>query len=96
MHPGQYSPNSDKNGIRCKKHNNCGVDTTIESNMTIFHTSEGLVAIFTDSFNINKINLNINNNIDNSQAIVQLQLAENDYHLRSTMKLHFRWNLQHC
>ena len=72
------------------------VDTTIESNMTIFQTSEGLIAIFTDSFNINKVRLNIKNNIDNSQAIVQLQLAENDYHLRSSMKLHFRWNLQHC
>ena len=35
-------------------------------------------------------------NGDNQQVMVQLQLAENDFKLRTLLKIHYRWNLQHC
>ena len=64
--------------------------------MTTHQTSEGLILIFTDIYYKNKLSSNIEKNKDNTQAIVQLKLAENDFRLRTLMKLHFRWNLQHC
>ena len=64
--------------------------------MTTHQTSEGLILIFTDIYYKNKLSSNIEKNKDNTQAILQLNLAENDFRLRTLMKLHFRWNLQHC
>jgi hypothetical protein len=71
------------------------IDTTVESNISIYKTSEGLFLVDTLILKSNS-NINIQNNKDNIQAINQLQLAENDFRLQTLMKLHFRWNIQHC
>jgi hypothetical protein len=71
------------------------IDTTVESNISIYKTSEGLFLVDTLILKSNS-NINLQNNKDNIQAINQLQLAENDFRLQTLMKLHFRWNIQHC
>ncbi len=71
------------------------IDTTVESNISIYKTSEGLFLVDTLILKSNS-NINIQNNKENIQAINQLQLAENDFRLQTLMKLHFRWNIQHC
>ena len=63
--------------------------------MTIYKTSEGLFLVETLILKNNK-NIILQNNKENIQTINQLQLAENDFRLQSLMKLHIRWNIQHC
>ena len=63
--------------------------------MTLYKTSEGLLLVDTQILKNNN-NINILSNNDNIQTINQLQLAENDFKLQTLMKLHFRWNIQHC
>ena len=71
------------------------IDSIIEANMTLYKTSEGLLLVDTQILKNNN-NINILSNNDNIQTINQLQLAENDFKLQTLMKLHFRWNIQHC
>jgi hypothetical protein len=63
--------------------------------MSIYKTSKGLFLVDTLILK-NNSNINIQNNNDNIQEINKLQLAENDFRLQTLMKLHFRWNSQHC